>query len=221
MSSAFCSLDEAFTGPVMPGPKKKKLRIKGIEGFQNQVASVAPPALSGAPDPDRPAERPPPAPEAMVGAGGPPVKEAVDLQEFFPLPGETGDNESWEKAFTLSPDWTKTTPSPRLRADGSIPVDGAPTLWRQIPEPTLPPAAAAPAPIGSALEHRMEQLTRQLEALSAPTPMQSTAELFLFVAIGLLILLAIDTLLRYAVAAAQGFSGSLKGGARRLGRGRR
>lgn len=209
-------------GPVMPPPgaKKKKLRAKGIEGFQNQV--VAPPALSGTPDPDRPAERPPPAPEAMVGAGGAAVKEAVDLQEFFPLPGETGDNESWEKAFTLAPDWTKTTPSPRaLRADGSIPVDGAPTLWRKIPEPVIPAAAAAPAPIASSLEHRLDQLTRQLETLSAPTPMQSTAELFLFVAIGLLILLAIDTLLRYAVSAAQGFSGSLKGGARRGPRGRR
>ena len=215
MSSAFCSLDEAFTGPVMPpGIKKKKLRAKGIEGFQNQIT---PTALSGSPDPDRQAARPPPAPEAMTGAGGPPIKEAIDLQEFFPLPGETGDNESWEKAFTLSPDWTKTTLSPRT--DGSIPVDGAPTLWRQIPEPILP--TVAPAPLGTTLEHRLEQLTRQLETLSAPTPMQRTAELFLFVAIGLLILLAIDTLLRYAVAAAQGFSGPLKGGARRGLRGRR
>jgi hypothetical protein len=54
--------------------------------------------------------------------------------------------------------------------------------------------------------------------------MQGTAELFLFVAIGLLLLLAIDTLLRYATATATAmrpFSGStglqvLAGGSRRF-----
>jgi hypothetical protein len=50
--------------------------------------------------------------------------------------------------------------------------------------------------------------------------MQGTAELFLFVAIGLLLLLAIDTLLRYATTM-RPFSGStglqvLAGGSRRF-----
>lgn len=53
--------------------------------------------------------------------------------------------------------------------------------------------------IPSEINRQLENLTRQLESLTTPTPLQGTAELFLFVAIGLLILLAIDTMLRFAV----------------------
>jgi hypothetical protein len=72
----------------------------------------------------------------------------------------------------------------------------------------------------------LDVLTRQLENLTAPTQIQGTAELFLFVAIGLLLLLAIDTLLRFAVAAGTavlqsgGHIGGHIGGGRRGGFGR-
>ena len=48
---------------------------------------------------------------------------------------------------------------------------------------------------------RLDKLTKQLDSLTGVgnVTMQGTAELFLFVAIGLLLLLAIDTLLRFAV----------------------
>jgi hypothetical protein len=72
------------------------------------------------------------------------------------------------------------------------------------------------------LSARLDALTRQLESLTTPAPLQSTAELFLFVAIGLLVLLAIDTLLRFAVRMASGavrMSGG--GGGRRFGGGGR
>jgi hypothetical protein len=74
------------------------------------------------------------------------------------------------------------------------------------------------AAIPSEVSQRLETLTRQLESLTTPSPMQGTAELFLFVAIGLLLLLAIDTLLRFAVsvASATGATGrKMMGGARR------
>jgi hypothetical protein len=105
-----------------------------------------------------------------------------------------------------------------MRPNGSIPVDNKPTLWRQIPEPvtgTTETLAAIPTEINQ----RLDSLTRQLESLTTPTPIQSTAELFLFVAIGLLLLLAIDTLLRFASSMAQRRqSGGYRAPASRWGR---
>ena len=77
-------------------------------------------------------------------------------------------------------------------------------------------ASLAPAEVSA----RLDALTRQLESLTAPAPLQSTAELFLFVAIGLLILLAIDTLLRFAVRMASGAVRMSGGGLLRRGGGR-
>lgn len=219
---AFCSLDEAFSGPQMGGAppptgrgvgdmkssKKKKHR----EGF-------APGPLMSTPDPDRPAAPPPPANDILTG---PPAERApaesaggVSLEGLFPMPGETGDIEEWEKAFTLegsrlpppaapSP---PVAPPPMVRADGSLSVAGQPTMWRQIAATgsggTLSGMAAAGterlSAVPSEINRQLENLTRQLESLTTPTPLQGTAELFLFVAIGLLILLAIDTMLRFAV----------------------
>lgn len=211
---AFCSLDEAFSGPQMGGAppptgrggdmkssKKKKHR----EGF-------APGPLMSTPDPDRPAAPPPPANDILTG---PPTERApaesaggVSLDGLFPMPGETGDVEEWEKAFTLEGSrLPPPAPPPVVRADGSLSVAGQPTLWRQIASPapvgTLSGMAAASAErlatVPSEINRQLENLTRQLESLTTPTPLQGTAELFLFVAIGLLILLAIDTMLRFAV----------------------
>lgn len=221
---AFCSLDEAFMGPQMGagappagrgGDTKPSKKKKHREGF-------APGPLMSSPDPDRPAAPPPPANDILTG---PPVEKApaesaggVSLDGLFPMPGETGDVEEWEKAFTLegsrlpppapSP---PVAPPPMVRADGSLSVAGQPTLWRQIASPlpaagavgTLSGMAAAGAEklaaVPSEINRQLENLTRQLESLTTPTPLQGTAELFLFVAIGLLILLAIDTMLRFAV----------------------
>jgi len=223
---SFCSLEEAFAGPSMAantGKKKSKQR-SGKEGF-------VPGPLSGTPDPDRPSVVPPPPANDVLT--GPPMDKsaaqmesgsAVKLDDLFPLPGDTGGVDEWEKAFTL--DGSRV---PSLRPNGSAAVAGGPTLWRQaaamVPTPSAPLTAAGGvavsetlAAIPSEVSTRLDTLTRQLESLTTPSPMQGTAELFLFVAIGLLLLLAIDTLLRFAVSVA-----SAAGGAKKMvggGRGR-
>ena len=153
------------------------------------------------------------------------------MDDLFPLPGDTGTSDEWQQAFTLE---GSLVPQPQgLRADGSVSVAGKPTLWRQVGAPAVAPFQRAPAnvplqtmatneslaPIPTELSQRLDVLTRQLESLTTPTQLQGTAELFLFVAIGLLLLLAIDTLLRFAVTAG---SAVMRGGGRRMrvGRGR-
>jgi hypothetical protein len=217
---SFCALEEAFTGPPNPSAPplkfKKMKRAKGsVEGFTQ--GSGVPPAL-------------PTAPGQGIGGGevlaGPPPSmppdesaAGVKMEDLFPLPGDTGGADEWQKAFTLE---GSLVPQPQgLRADGSVSVAGQPTLWRQVAAPPIVPYQRAPAgngwiappaplqttdseslaPIPTELSQRLDVLTRQLESLTAPTHLQGTAELFLFVAIGLLLLLAIDTLLRFAVAA--------------------
>ena len=188
MSSAFCSIDEAFTGPVMPG-KKSKDKSRTKEKF-------VPGPMSGTPDHTNTV------PEAMSAPAEHSAKPeaATALHDFFPLPGETAEPEEWAKAFTLEG-------SNMPRPDGSVPVAGKSTLWRKIPAPA-PVGHSEHAPIPSDIQHRLDRLTRQLDSLVTSSPMQSTAELFLFVAIGLLFLLAIDTLLRCATSVAL----STKGG---------
>jgi hypothetical protein len=218
---AFCSLDEAFMGPQMgagagagrAGDTKSSKKKKHREGF-------APGPLASLPDPDRPAAPPPPTNDIL---SGPPVDRVpaesaagVNLEGLFPMPGETGDVEEWEKAFTLEGSRLPppaAPPPPIVRADGSLSVAGQPTLWRQIASPLPASASAAVNTVGALasagvdklsavpteINRQLENLTRQLESLTTPTPLQGTAELFLFVAIGLLILLAIDTMLRFAV----------------------
>ena len=210
--SVFCSLEEAFTGPANPGKQKKKRSGSVKEGF-------VPGALGGSPDPDRPAEiqpvEPMGAPQSNVGAGHP--EAAASLHNFFPLPGETAEPEEWSNAFMLEP-----SKIPQLRADGSAPVNGKSTLWRKVPAPSGSSfgSSSGPVPITKEgqtdLHKRLDILTKQLESLTQVKPMQSTAELFLFVAIGLLLLLSIDTLLRFATAVA--LAATQKGGRRLLNR---
>jgi hypothetical protein len=196
--SQFCSLEEAFAAVPMPGKKTKKER-------KEQPAALAegfvPNQLSTSVDPDRPAVRPGPAPSAMQGAAGSGARLEADnsSQEFFPLPGETAAPEEWAKAFMLEPSQAAVVAPPtRFRGPSAIreaipaPVNGLPTLWRD--------AAASVAPVTSDISARLDTLTKQLESLTSPSPVQSTAELFLFVAVGLLILLAIDSILRFATA---------------------
>lgn len=188
----YCSLEEAFMGPQPPPklPKKKKTK----EGF-------VPGPLSGQADPDRMAMPPPPANDILEG---PPTSsapnDAVKLDELFPLPGDTGESEAWQKAFTLEGSQIPTLSQHQTRPDGSVAVAGQSTLWRQIPVPVSGVKSVEKmTTIPSDINQKLESLTRQLETLTTPTPLQGTAELFLFVAIGLLMLLAIDTLLRFAV----------------------
>lgn len=136
-------------------------------------------------------------PEAGMGAG-------MGAENFFPLPGETAEPEEWAKAFTL--EGSNMPLTPLQRPDGSVPVAGKSTLWRNIPVPSS-------EPVVSDIHKRLDELSRQLEALTT-TPMQSTAELFLFIAIGLIFLLAMDTLLRFATTVAL----AKQGGGFRLGR---
>ena len=170
MSSAFCSLDEAFAGPVMPVKKKKSKHADIPEPMASPIIQTSKP-------------------------------EATVSDTFFPLPGETAEPEEWQKAFTLEG-------SGIPRPDGSVPVAGKPTLWRSA----APPAIKESTTISSDIHQRLDTLSRQLEALTTGSPMQSTAELFLFVAIGLIFLLAIDTLLRCATTIA--LATTKRGGAR-------
>jgi hypothetical protein len=220
MSSAFCSLDDAFAGPILP-PKKKKTRGSGREppvGVETFVPAALPGTAQEAGDPDRQVAAPPAAEllKSPSGATGK-LDSAAALQEFFPLPGASAEQEEWQKAFMLEP---STLPRP----DGSVAVAGRSTLWRQIPAPPAPAPSPDSSPtsfsaIPTDISQRLDVLTRQLENLSAPTPMQSTAELFLFVAIGLLLLLAIDTLLRFASSVVAGQrTRALVGGMRRSAR---
>ena len=207
----------------LPGGKKKKDRSHK-EGFVPGPLSGSP--LSGSPDMNRGV------PEAMApppdNASKP--ESAVALHDFFPLPGETAEPEEWAKAFSLEG-------SNMPRPDGAVSVAGKSTLWRKVPVPA--PATSAlglPASVpmhsmaaGSDVHQRLDALTKQLDSLTSASPMQSTAELFLFIAIGLLFLLAIDTLLRCATSialATQGRSGSsvsggYRGGSRGYGLSRR
>jgi hypothetical protein len=237
IQNTYCSFDEAFGGPVLYPTKekdtterekeprekdkdrKKKQRNTGGLIYTRENFSVPAP-LPGVPDPDRPYERPSPRNDVLTGPSGTKpstLESGMALSDMFPLPGNTASNESWEKVFMLEPDWTKTTPV--TRPDGSVSVNGQSTLWRNIPAPTSTELILAPAKedaiqsdsvlaqIPSELNQRLDSLTRQLESLSMPTPLQSTAELFLFIAIGLLTLLAIDTLLRYTVQRAKTMRG--------------
>lgn len=236
---SFCALEEAFTGPPNPPapalqrykkPKRSKDQRAG-SGFGSTEAFTVPAGLPGAPGPGPGGDGevlagPPPAMPPDDGAGG------VKMDDLFPLPGDTGGADDWQKAFTLE---GSQMPGPQgLRADGAVPVDGKQTLWRQVAAPAIAPfqrspggsgwiappvplqttTAASLAPVPTELSQRLDVLTRQLESLTAPTHLQGTAELFLFVAIGLLLLLAIDTLLRFAVAAG---SSVLQGGGSRMG----
>jgi hypothetical protein len=234
MNAPFCTLDEAFSGAVSQAPMKK-LKKKQREGLSIEQF-LGSPQLSSVPntDPDHIAHIMATAPEPMKGPEQPMnqmrLESGVNMQEFFPLPGETAEPDEWQKAFMLEP---SQVPAPSgKRPDGSVPVAGRSTLWRQIPVPIGPGAAteAVTAPLReseaaaksvitgdyTAIQQRLDALTRQLENLGAPSQMQSTAELFLFVAIGLLFLLAIDTLLRFATRVAM----ARQGGGSGLGHGR-
>lgn len=196
MSSKFCSLDEAFAGPSVPVKKEKEKKR------DKEKRSEAPP------EPKAPAFTQASKPEATSSSFN-----------FFPLPGETADSEEWDKAFTLEgsnlprpdnsphvankqsqkptqivePEEWATSFQMGSRPDNSVPVAGRSTLWREIPTVQNPPSSFT-----SDINHRLDELARKLETFTTGSPMQSTAELFLFVAIGLIFLLAIDTLLRFA-----------------------
>jgi hypothetical protein len=167
---SYCALDEAFLGPPN-GPPPVKHR-------KHRRTKDVPPML-----PDVPVEQ---KDDLLEGSPAAPVNrlEATQSDSFFPLPGK----DSWESAFMMNSDFTKTLQRP----DNSVPVADKPTLWREIPEQPLAPSVI------SDVNRRLDALTKQLENLGTPTAAQGTAELFLFVAIGLLLLLAIDTLLRFA-----------------------
>lgn len=214
---SFCGLEEAFTGP--PNPMTPPLKFKKSKQHRIKEKFTVPTPLPGVPGAGFGTSSNQGNGELL--AGPPPAMtpddsaEGVRLEDMFPLPGATGDADEWQKAFTLE---GSQMPMP----DGSVSVAGKPTLWRQVAAPAVVPYQRAPsgngwiapqtplqmpsgsdtlAPVPSELSQRLDVLTRQLESLTTPTQLQGTAELFLFVAIGLLLLLAIDILLRFAVAA--------------------
>jgi hypothetical protein len=207
MTSIFAPLEEAFQGEVvmLPGEKTKKKKSK-----ERQFETFVPMPLQSTPDPDRPAP--------FVGAP-PPLKGPVQAQvvklesqgathDLFPLPGNTAEPEEWQRAFMLGDSGAaaavSSVPPRYVRPNGAAPVDGQPTLWRQVASPIGTQSSQnSPIAVPVDVSARLDQLTRQLESLTTGTPMQSTAELFLFVAIGLLLLLAVDTLLRFSASLAQ------------------
>jgi len=237
---SYCAIEEAFA-PLVPGgtssKKQKKMRSVTVPSAPaGSDAEVIATSMSAPVDPDRPTERPQPANDILAspGQGHHSRLEAAGSSDFFPMQSDN-EPEAWQKAFLLN---DIQVPKPTFS------VQGAPTLWRSIQKPAVAatgdsfssaassssssiivnPLGHGPselAPIPDEISRRLDSLTRQLDSLVTPTPMQGTAELFLFVAIGLLLLLAIDTLLRYATASASGLRSStgiqvLAGGGRRL-----
>jgi hypothetical protein len=178
----YCSLEEAFTGPANPPPGKQSKKKRTKEHF-------VPSQLSS-----NPSENEEVLASSTSTKGTVPSENATSLAGLFPMPGETGDHEEWEKAFTLEP-----SKAPTAVSFTPISVNGKATMWRDIPEPKVLKTEMT-IPYSTEIHERLDKLTRQLEALShsSITPMQSTAELFLFVAIGLMFLLALDTLFRFA-----------------------
>ena len=195
MSSTFCELTEAFESL----PKVQTLQT--LQTLQTQQKQTP------APLPGKPVQTDttPPSPSPMTGAlpslsGKPDSSEGAGSLDFFPLPGETASTEDWTKAFLLGPS----------SIPGLTNVSGGSTLWRQQQQPlittsndTTPSVSSLPSlsslPSSSLdFQQRFEQLAQQLNSLTKTTPMQNTAELFLFIAIGLLVLLALDSLLRFA-----------------------
>lgn len=205
--------------------KSKPRRDRTMEPFV--------PAPPTEPDPDRPAQHPPPPADLLQGPL-PPVQGNGRLDahqpprgggELFPFPGETSEPEEWARAFTLEGSGFPAA------TGGAVSVDGQPTLWRQVPRP----AGSQPIELSrdsvAEIHRRLDKLTKQLEEMGSPvassiaswTPsgVSSNADLFLFVAIGLLFLLAIDTLLRFATARTVGGSvKAMSGGGGRRGGGR-
>ena len=182
MSSQYCSLDDAFAGQLMKKSKKSKTKVGETEPDGIPEAMTSPPPNAAKPE------------------------ATAALQDFFPIPGETAGADEWSKAFMLEPSLAP------------VPIAGKPTLWRQQ---QLPPAELARAhgegatsliTTNDSIHKRLDALARQLDALTTGNPMQSTAELFLFIAIGLLFILAIDTLLRCATTVALANKGGLQSG---------
>ena len=238
----YCSIDDAFNGPTIPPGTIKKKKTKTKESMTGSQAVFVPG------EPDRFAEKPTPqndileSPQSfLLSQSQQPQSQQSQQQlrpstedQFFPLPGDTATPEAWQKAFMLEPDWTKThsLTNSSQRPDGTVPVDGQPTLWKHIPSYTPPSSStqikqAAPQSQNVAksypdLQKRLDDITQQIEALTIPTHLQSTAELFLFVAIGLVLLLAIDILLKYAtVMAIRSIKKPLVGGFRTMNKWRR
>lgn len=214
---SYCALDEAFLGPPAGVEVKRHKKVRPKE---------VPPPLPDVPESSQKIKD-----ELMLGSPtGPstgPVNrlKAQESDSFFPLPG-SDETDSWEKAFMMDSDFTKTLKQP---------VAGEPTLWRQIqPAPPQGPIGAPPQvhasvsqnesqtpTVWSDMNKRLDTLTKQLDSLTSTTNGQSTAELFLFVAIGLLLLLFVDTLMRYAGSIRRTdyqTSGYQTGGFRRLAR---
>ena len=209
----YCSIDDAFSGSIMPPGVKKKKKTK--EYMTGSVSGTgAAPGSGSTPvfvpgEPDRFAEKIPMTNDVLESPQSQ-SKTVVPSTEdtFFPLPGDTASPEAWQKAFMLEPDWTKmhNITDTKYRPDGTTSVDGQPTLWRHIPSymPQQQQQQQPQTQIQSIpskfpdIQKRLDDITQQIEALTIPTHLQSTAELFLFVAIGLVLLLAIDILLKYA-----------------------
>ena len=203
MSSMFCSLEEAFSGPE--APVKEKDKKKRRHAMEQTSAAASASTTTGSPSPPSQPNIPPPMgapPAAITPAGG--RLQATDNDAGFPLPGESADGEAWTKAFTLEPSMHAAS----TLAPPPWSVQGAPTLWREAAAafPAFPATAVHPpsqiqaAPMNMDFTQRLDRLTKQLDALTGGSnSMNGTAELFLFVAVGLILLLAIDTLLRFAV----------------------
>jgi hypothetical protein len=189
---SYCALDEAFLGPVGVEPSRRHKK--------NRIAKDAPAPLPDQPTPEAPVEQ---KDDVLVGAPTGPVNrlKAQDMTNFFPVPGES---DSWEKAFMMESDFSKTLQRPEI-------VAGKPTLWRQVPAepervvhtPSPSPPVGIPTDIWADMNKRLDTLTKQLDTLTSTANTQSTAEIFMFIAIGLLLLLAIDTLLRFASSVVQ------------------
>jgi hypothetical protein len=197
----YASVDEAFA-MLTPDFEAQTAKMKAKERKKRQVPSalVSTPASAQQTEPSAVSSIQEPEIAPVTTAHLPAA--ATALNEAFSLPGETASPDEWTKAFTLAPSSIAFS-----GFSGFSGVDGKSTSWRKQPVPIQSSSSSLQAvPIASNslsnlpldIQRRFDQLAQQLEGLTSSTPMQNTAELFLFIAIGLLFILAIDSLLRFA-----------------------
>lgn len=212
----YCSIQEAFeNSPALaPVPKKPKKARR-------------------APDPDRPANVPPP-PVEKVGGGGTSYTSlltAVDADaSYFPHP-----TEEQADPYMLEPDWTKQFNGPsvppwikeRLAAkDAEVPVkptwmDGEATLWQKIPAAY---ATSAPEPQGypelderffqfeSRIESKLEKMFAKLADLDTRKSDSNHIEIILFIIGGLFVILMLDILVKQGTKASLMMAAAAGGG---------
>lgn len=170
-------------------------------------------------EPDRPAHRKAP-PAELLGiqsntetTSTSEMLNALESSDFFPHPSTDSANKNaymlepnWATAFNDSsaPTWIKTRMPPKTAEAPLIPspwMDGAPTLWKKVPEVQakqveLDFAEKKMDTALDSLQRKFDIMFKKLEDLESARSESQHLEIILFVLGGVFILLLLDLLVR-------------------------